>query len=169
MMLSGGLMLPFFGLISARMQQIPDCSRSLVNTQMICGAVIAVTITFSALLWGLAAFRPDRDPVLTQMLNDLAWLWLLATTGAPAIQPASIGFAILGDKREQPMFPRWAGFMNLWIAVLFVPGVLALFFLTGPFAWNGLFPYWIPFAAFAGWFLMMFFLLRSTMSKAAVR
>jgi uncharacterized protein (DUF983 family) len=40
-----------------------------------------------------------------------------------------------------------------------VPGVMCLLFKTGPFAWNGLFVFWIPLAVFGSWFVVMSLLL----------
>lgn len=165
MMVSAAFILPFAGLISERMHHIEGCNRSLIYGQMLCGIMGVAVITIAALCWGWAAFRPERDPVITQTINDLGWLCLLTTVGGPVLQPAMVGIAILGDRAAQPVFPRWVGFFNLWIALLFVPGVTALFFITGPFAWNGLFPYWIPFAAFGAWFVVMFFVLKASLAR----
>ncbi len=167
MLLASGLMLPFLGLISAQMSRIKNCGQALVNTQMVCGVMGAAVVMFSALFWGWAAFRPERDAQLIQLMNDLGWLCLFTTVSGPVIQPAVIGIAILGDQSQRPVFPRWGGYFNLWVAVLFAPGVIALFFKSGPFAWNGLFPYWLPFVAFASWYLTMFWLLRSSLKQGA--
>jgi hypothetical protein len=43
---------------------------------------------------------------------------------------------------------------------LFIPGGLLTFFKIGPFAWNGLFVWWIPFLVFFTWYLLMFYMLR---------
>ena len=69
--------------------------------------------------------------------------------------PKAVGFATLADKSAEPVFPRWSGFVNLWLGTLFLPGGLIVFFKTGPFAWDGFIAFWIPFAAFALWFLVM--------------
>lgn len=167
MALSAGLLLAFSGEVSAQMRRIARCGDGLVNTQMICGAVVAVIVVACGALWGWVAFRPERDAMLTQFAHDLAWLFLLTTVSAPAVQPAAVGLAILGDDSPRPRFPRWAGFANLWIAVLLVPGVLALFFKTGPFAWDGLFVFWVPFGVFGAWFLLMFGLIRAAMVREA--
>lgn len=161
MALSAGILIAFAGLVSAEMRRIPGCGAALGYTQLACAAVVAVIVMMCAAFWGWAAFRPERAPELTLMIHDLAWLSLLTTVSAPAVQPASVGLAILGDRSADPRYPRWAGFVNLWIAVLLVPGVLALFFKKGPFAWDGLFVFYIPFAVFGAWFFLMFFLMRS--------
>lgn len=127
----------------------------LTYLQITCGAVVTVLFVAVAVNWSLAAFRPERSPEITQMLNDLGWFWFLFTATVPALQLMALGFAILGDKAAQPVLPRWLGYVNLWIAVLFLPGVLLTFFKAGPFAWNGLFVFWIPAAAFGLWFLVV--------------
>lgn len=126
----------------------------LTYLQLVCGAVVTVLFIAIAVHWSLATFRPERSPEITQLLNDLGWFWFLFTATVPALQLMALGFAILGDKAAQPVLPRWLGYVNLWIAVLFLPGVLLAFFKTGPFAWNGLFVFWLPAAVFGLWFLI---------------
>ena len=58
---------------------------------------------------------------------------------------------VLIDKREQPIFPRWFGYFNIWAATMFTPGSFNVFFHTGPLAWNGVFAFYIPVAVFAVW------------------
>jgi hypothetical protein len=41
-----------------------------------------------------------------------------------------------------------------------VPGGLLTFFKKGPFAWSGVFVYWVPLVVFLGWYLVMFAMLR---------
>ena len=76
------------------------------------------------------------------------------------VQNFAIGLAILGDKGMAPMFPRWVGFFSMWVGVLFVPGGMLTFFKHGPFAWDGLFAFWIPLLTFFCWYLVMFVFLR---------
>jgi hypothetical protein len=76
--------------------------------------------------------------------------------------PAALGPAELADritrgadKREKPIFPRWFGYFNFWIGIMFIPGELIWFFKTGPFAWNGLVSFWFVVAAFSVWMVLM--------------
>jgi hypothetical protein len=41
------------------------------------------------------------------------------------------------------------------VAVSFVPAGMLLFFKTGPFAYHGLFPFWLPVATFGLWVVLM--------------
>lgn len=159
MMLAVGLLLPWLSLISAQMSRIKTCSPALVNTQLTAGTAVNVFLMLPIMLWAVLAFRPERDPALTQLLNDLAWISFLTPVSIAVLQVAVLGVAILGDRNASPVFPRWAGYYNLWTAFVFAPGVAAMFARTGPFAWNGLLPYWIPFAFFGAWFPVMYVLL----------
>ena len=159
MMIAVGLLIPWLSLISAQMERIAGCSKAVVNTQLAAGTAVNVFLMLPVMIWAALAFRPERDPGLTMLLNDLAWLSFLTPVSIAAIQVAALGAAILGDRGAQPVFPRWAGYYNLWTAFVFVPGVAAMFARTGPFAWNGLLPYWIPFLFFGTWFLVMYVLL----------
>lgn len=72
-----------------------------------------------------------------------------------ALQNAAVGVAILRDRRAEPVLPRWLGYLGLWAAVLYMPSCLALFFHEGPFAWNGIFTFWLAAAAFVIWNLTL--------------
>ena len=71
------------------------------------------------------------------------------------IQALSIAVPILLDKTSPPPIPRWVGYANLWLGILFVPGMLVVMWKTGPFAWNGLLSFWIPAAFFVVWLILL--------------
>lgn len=167
MMFATGLLVPWLSLISEQMARIRNCSRALVNTQLAAGTAVVALLLASVLFWEVAAFRPERDVGITQALNDLGWLFLLTPVSIAVIQVVAIGVAMLADRGARPVFPRWGGYYNLWTGFLFAPGVTAIFARTGPFAWNGLLPYWIPFAFFGAWFFVMFFLLSGALRQQA--
>ena len=84
------------------------------------------------------------------------------------MQNIAIGAAIVGDKSANPIFPRWVGFFNFWVAILFIPGALIPFFKSGPFAWNGLFSFWIPATVFGVWFIVMLTMLLKAIDRQAI-
>jgi hypothetical protein len=110
--------------------------------------------------WLIAAFRPDRPPEITQMLDDTAWLQWVG--GLTIYYPAVLTVAVAAflDKSKEPAFPRWFGYLSFWMAIVLLPGQAIFLFKTGVFAWNGLFSFWLAFAAFGAWFPIAFWLLR---------
>lgn len=55
-------------------------------------------------------------------------------------------------------FPRWWGWMSLWITIMFEAGAIAFIPRSGPFAWNGLLVFWSPLTLFATWITVQSFL-----------
>lgn len=148
-----GLMLPMLGAISMHMLRMEGRYPLLSFTQMIAAAVTVILNTAPHLLWASIAFRTNRTPEEYQTLNDIAWLLLFTGIMPFIIQNLAIGIAVLSDPNN--VFPRWAGFLNLWVALAFVPDVLAYFFMEGPFAWNGIFVFWLALGAYAVFLLGM--------------
>lgn len=72
------------------------------------------------------------------------------------LQSLAIGLCILGNESSEEVYPRWLGYASLWVAFLSMPGALIPFFKTGPFAWNGLFGFWLAVIAFFFWFSSMY-------------
>ena len=123
--------------------------------QMTVGVVTFVPFLLAAIFWTLAAFRAERSEELVLMLNDAGWLSLLMPVLAGALQATIIGLAVFADERESPLYPRWSAYFNFWCALVFLPAALATFFKTGPFAWSGLFDFWLPVPVFAAWLIVM--------------
>jgi hypothetical protein len=107
------------------------------------------------LFWLLAAFAPGRDPQLTVLLNDLAWMTF--TTAVPFLigQSLIIALAIYLDRPGRPVFRRWVAHFNVVIAAALVPAAFTGLALSGPMAWNGLLPFWLKNAAIAVWIVVM--------------
>ncbi len=108
----------------------------------------------------VAAFRPDRAPELTVTLTDLAWILFVTPIGPFIAQNLAVAGAVLTDRASTPVFPRWVGYANLWIALLFCPAGLAYFFKGGPFAWQGIFAFWLGLVMYSAWLVVMFITVR---------
>lgn len=152
--------------IAVQMRRIEsDVAPILTYTQLGCGVISYMLFIFPSFLWAVAAFRPERDIQLIYMLNDYAWLALVTPVMSAAIQAWVIGLAILSENRDKPIFPRWAAYLNFWSGIAFLPGALAVFFTTGPFAWNGLFVFWVPLCVFTLWIFTMAALVANAAKK----
>lgn len=168
MLLGSSMALAFVGVLSTQLRRIETGLPVFTFVQLAAGISVVVLLVVPCLLWIVAAFRPERAPELTQLLNDAAWLMLLTPFAPAGVQLLAVGFAVLGDRVAVPVFPRWVGFFNIWVAVLFLPGGLIPFFKSGPFAWNGLFGFWVPAIAFFGWFLTMTMVMRRSIKRQSV-
>ena len=131
------------------------------------GAMGVLAFLLPIMIWCTIAFRPDRDPQLMLLFNDLAWLMLTTIVSPAIVQNIAIGLAILGDKNPIRVFPKWAAYFNFWIATSFMPALIVPFFKTGPFAWDGIIGFWVPLVDFGAWIWVMFFLLRKGIKQQA--
>jgi len=85
------------------------------------------------------------------MLNDMGWLMFVGVISSAVLQCLTLGIAILIDRRKQPIFPRWTGYLALWTATLLAPAGVVPLFKDGPVAWNGVFGFWVPLSIFCVW------------------
>lgn len=162
MYISGMFYAAFTAVQSGQMKRIPGVHSTVVYTQLAAGAFACLTYMVPGMLFVVTAFRPERDPLTTQMLNDLSWIMLVMPWPPFMAQNFAFAFAVLSDRRSKPLFPRWLAFLNIWAPISFTPAVMLPFFKSGPFAWNGLFVIWIPAFIFIIWFVAMtVYLLRA--------
>jgi len=158
-------LIPILMLIVERMRGMAH--RTPVLRYCVIGVAGAAPIAFltSTVFWLIAAFRPDRAPDLTLLLNDLAWITF--TCGVPFLIALClfIALAIAYDDQEEPVFPRWVARFNVLIAVTLVPAGFAGLTLSGPFAWNGLVSFWVRNIVIALWIIVMALALRQAMAR----
>jgi hypothetical protein len=148
MMCSGMFYAAFTAVISAQMARVPGVHRSAVITQAVAGAFACLTFMVPGMILVVVAFRPDRDPEMTQTLNDFFWIFLVLPWPPFATQNWAFAYVILTDPQAKPLFPRWLGYLNIWAPIVFSPSVMLPFFKSGVFAWSGLFVIWIPAVVF---------------------
>jgi hypothetical protein len=153
--------------ITTQMRHMQTSSRLPADLQLGAGAIGVLTLMFPIMIFAIAAFRPERDPALTQMLNDGGWLLVIPAFPTFLAQFGAIAFGALTDKRPDPIYPRWAAYLNIWLALLLIPGAFAYFFRTGPFAWNGLLSFWIAASAFFIWLIVMTPLTLSSINRTS--
>ena len=169
LMASGVLTAPFVALISIYMRRIEgNRTPVLAYSQLVAGAAGIIFFVVPGVFFLMTAFRPDRPIEITYMLNDFSWIMTVIPWPPAFMQCILIGAVILKDKSTAPIFPRWLGYLNFWIAVLFLPGSLLAFFYSGPFAWNGLFPFWVAGGVFGTWYIAMLVMLLKAINQEAL-
>lgn len=166
--LCGILILPFFMVIVVQMKRMKGQSHVFAYcylTAVVSGATI---FALSNILFLVAAFRPERDPALIMLLNDLAWILFVAPVGMVVSQFALLAVAVYFDDGPDPVFPRWVGHYSVATAVAMIPAAGAAVFHTGPMAWDGLLAFWLRNGAFAAFVIVMFFVLRRAVLRQAI-
>jgi hypothetical protein len=156
-LLSAGaaLLAPLAAVIAVQLRRIEGEFSPLAYLQLGMGSASPLAVSITSFFWWTAAFRPDRDPVVTQSWNDAGWLCFCAVVFLVVVQLAAVAVAVLTDKRATPLLPRWLGYLSAWVAVLLLPSVLCLWFKTGPFAWSGVATLYLAFAVVGAWFIAM--------------
>ena len=155
MMLGSGLAVTFAAAIAVQLRRIEGPVPVLAYAQLGAGTFTAVVTLMPAMIWTLMAYRPERDPQTLLLLSDFAWIWLVMPVTSVVIQCLVVGIAVLSDRGATLVYGRWVGYFNLWLSFLLLPGALITFFKTGPFAWNGLFTFWLPLSLFGLWYVVM--------------
>jgi len=146
------LYMPWTALLSAQMARIEGPFPVLTYLQLLGGGLTVMVVSFSAMFWVTGAFRPERDPALIQLLSDTGWLCIDTQYACTTLQMVAAAFVGLADKSKEPLFPRWVCFLTIWCGLSFIPASLTGVLKTGPFAWNGILSFYIPYAAWLAWF-----------------
>jgi len=149
------LLAPLAAVIAVHLRRIEGEFSPLAYLELGLGCASALAISITSFFWWTAAFRPDRDPVVTQSWHDAGWLCLTAVVFIAMVQLGAIAVAILSDRSDPPLFPRWVAYLTAWVALLLLPSVMCLWFKTGPFAWNGIATLYLAFVAFGAWIITM--------------
>lgn len=146
---------PFVTVITLQLRRAEgrDCPWTVL--QFVLGAVLVLAFITPLFFLLNAAFRVDRPAAEIQAFNDMGWTMFMGFVSSAVMELIAIGFAILKDKRADPVFPRWVGYFNIWCALMFCPGTANFFFFEGPLAWDGLFVWWVPLTAFSFWIVVM--------------
>ena len=165
MMAAAALFIPFTSLMTRYIIRVEGEVGVLSIMQIMGGYSNMILFFYPCMWWLTAGFRPERSPELISLIHDAGWLQFQGAMFPFLFMIVSVAIAALVDDSDKPPFPRWLGFYGLLSALMFIPDQIIFFFKTGPFAWNGLFPWWIPAFTFFGWILTMFFVLR----KAVIR
>jgi hypothetical protein len=153
--LGSALLVPYAVVISGQLKRIKG-AKALADTQMVSCALLSLEFITPIAVWMAAAYRfDDQADEITRALHDLGWILFVTVIWSLWVQVVCIGAAILIDRSPQPIFPRWIGYLNFWVAVLILPAGTVLFFKSGPFAWNGVIGFWLPFTIYASWFVAM--------------
>lgn len=156
----------FAGAIATQMKRIEGEHAPLTRIQMASSSGTVLIILIEAWLLLSLTFRTDIEPSAVRLTSDFIWLTFVGFYPPGLMQNLVIGLCILTDRRADPIFPRWVGYANFWLAFLFLPGGYIAFFKTGPFAWDGILGFWVIAIAFFAWIFMMWWAVTRAIRRA---
>jgi hypothetical protein len=147
---------PWVAALTAQLRLIEGQRSALAYAQLGLGSGAPVWFIVPCMAWLIAAYRPDtRSPELTYLLHDIGWLIFIVAIFIVPPWLVCVAVAVLGDRRADPVFPRWVGYFCLMDQLIVSAGALAVFFKSGPLAWNGVIGFYCVFGSFAVWVLVM--------------
>ena len=102
-------LVPILALIVLQIRRMAHRTPIFSYAIIACAAGGPTIFLMANLFWLLAAFRPERDPQLTLLLNDLAWVTFSSQVGFLIAQSVILALAIYLDRQERPVFRRVGG------------------------------------------------------------
>ena len=135
--------------IANQMKRIEGPVATWAKVQMLMSTCGVLAVQIPAAFWLAASYRRTLSAPWAAALNDIAWFFMLAAVGPLFVQMASLGICVL--QGDGTVYPRWFGYLSVWLASLELGGAAIPFFQTGPLAWNGLLGWWLVALAFFCW------------------
>lgn len=160
------LYIPWCIAISRVIQRIEGPKGVLSQVEFAGGVCTAIVALLAGVMWLAASFRTEtRSPEDIQLLMDLGWFIFNLTFMVTALQMLAVGIAVLVDRRRDPLLPKWITWISFAFAATFIPLLLIPFSKTGPFAWDGLFNYYVALGGAFVWDAIVAFYLFAAINK----
>jgi hypothetical protein len=148
-------LIPILALIVMQIRRMAHRTPIFSYSIIACAAGGPTIFLMADLFWLLAAFRPERDPQLTLLFNDMAWVTFSSQVGFLIGQSVLLAVAIYLDRQARPVFGRWVAHFNLAVAAALVPASFVGVALDGPIAWDGFLTFWVRNIAIGAWIVVM--------------
>lgn len=161
----GVSLIPFFTVVVVQMMRMQNASRVFAYSYLIAVINGGTLFALADLAWLNAAYRPEREPQLTMLLNDLAWFAFITPVGFVIVQNFCLAMAVYLDRGTQRVFPLWVGHFNIVTALLVAPSAFAVMHKTGPLAWDGAISFWLHLGTYTLYVAVMFFVVRNAIKQ----
>jgi hypothetical protein len=155
-MTGAGFYLPFTAVVAMQLRRIEGPYSPWAYTQLASGAALVTLFIIPFMGMQTAVYRDDRtDDEVVRAFSDFGWMAFAGTIPPPTVQLLTVAAVVLSNRSAREIFPRWVGYLNLFVAATFLPAAVLVFFHDGPLAWNGVFTWWLPAATYFGWIVVM--------------
>lgn len=152
---SGAFMLPLLTVVAVQMARLEvGGARIWSALALVSGATMSIWLAVPPIFWGAAAFTADRDPEITALAHQIGMLTLVTTDQFYVFLWIGVTVLALRPATRRTVhhpFPRWWGYLSLWITGMLELGALGFVTDSGPLAWSGLLVFWSPLTLLAVW------------------
>jgi hypothetical protein len=161
---TGAFMMPILAVVAVQMARVETGGMKIWSIlSLVSGALMSLFLMLPPMFWGVAAYTaPRKDPEVTTLMHELASLTMTTTDQFYIFM--WIGVTVIALRPATQLiknnpFPRWWGWLSLWITIMFEAGAIAFIPRSGPFAWNGLLVFWSPLILFTTWIVIQSWLV----------
>ncbi|MDB5985816.1 MAG: hypothetical protein JWR16_869 [Nevskia sp.] len=138
--------------VSKVMRRIEGPDGILSNLEMMGATITCAPLLVACGIWLTASIEaPQLPPAIIHMMYWLGWMIIDIAYMVTTFQIFAVGIVFLRDQREKPLMPAWISWWGFVTCAAFFPVSLIPFFKTGPFAFHGLFNFWIAFFTWYIW------------------
>jgi hypothetical protein len=153
--LACALLAPFISVIAVQLRRVEGRTAPMSTSWLALAAILVLQFLVPLYIMEACTFRSNRDLAILEAMNDIAWIMFIVAVQTTFLMMIACGIVILRDKRTEPIFPRWMGYMSFLVAFTMLCGNVIIFFKTGPLAWNGAFAWWVPVGVYGVWVIAM--------------
>jgi hypothetical protein len=152
---TSAFMMPILAVVTIQMARVETGGAKIWSVlSLVSGALMSLFLALPPIAWGAAAFSPERNADATALMHELGLLTLTTTDQYYIFM--WIGVTVIALRPATQLvkhnpFPRWWGYLSLWITGMFEAGAFAFVPKSGPLAWNGLLVFWSPLSLFGVW------------------
>jgi hypothetical protein len=152
---TGAFMMPILTVVAFQMARVEGGWKIWSVLSLVSGALMSLFLMLPPMFWGVAAYTaPRKNPEVTTLMHELASLTMTTTDQFYVFMWVAVTVIALRPATQlvkNNPFPRWWGYLSLWITIMFEAGAIAFIPRSGPFAWNGLLVFWSPLTLFGVW------------------
>lgn len=155
-MVLGSCYITFGAAVSRVMRRIEGPEGMLSNLELMGATITYCPIVVACGIWLTAALQIDvLSPEAVQTMYYLAWMIIDIAYMVTSWQIIAASVVFLRDKREKKLVPAWVSWWGFVTVASFFPVSLIPFFKDGPFAFHGMFNFWIAFPTWYIWIVSM--------------
>ncbi|SEP86969.1 hypothetical protein SAMN04488038_10249 [Solimonas aquatica] len=153
----------FGAAVSRVMKRIEGADGWLSNLELMGATITYCPIVVACGIWLCCAIQIDQlTPEMVQFCYRLGWMIIDLAYMVTSWQILAVSIVFLRDRREKKLVPAWVCWWGFVTVASFFPVSLIPFFTSGPFAFHGLFNFWIAFFTWYIWIVAMsLFIIRA--------